>query len=46
MAMMITGYAFMTATFLGGWTSVQMEHHRRHAHFNNRFHVLRRYLVN
>lgn len=44
-AMMITGYGFLTATFLGGWTAVQMEHYRRHAQFHNRFNLLRRYLV-
>lgn len=45
MIMMITGYGFLTATFLGGWTAVQMEHYRRHAQFTNKFSLLKRFLV-
>lgn len=43
--MMLIGYTFFTATFLGGWTSVQVEHYRRHAQFNNKLSLVQKYMV-
>lgn len=43
--MMLTGYTFFTATFVGGWTAVQVEHYRRHAQFHNKLGLVRNYMV-
>lgn len=42
---MLMGCAFVTATFLGAWTSVQVEYYRRHAHFSHRLKLIDDYIV-
>lgn len=44
-AIMLIGYSFFTATFLGSWTAVQVEHYRRHAQFHNRLGLIKRCTV-
>lgn len=42
---MLVGCAFVTAIFLGAWTSVQVEYYRRHAYFSHRLQLIDSYIV-
>lgn len=44
-AMLLLGYILVTATYVGAWTSVQVENYRRHSQYALLLQLIKDYIV-